>query len=356
MLNGRGLWALCVAVLLSACSDDSVDTSEMPYDGIAFRQLIVSDPPVPGRTAICEFGETETLDAKGRPVASRDAFTGPYAVGPGDTLRLNLFGEEGMRDLLVRVDGQGYIQVPIVAPVRVEGRTTRQIQSQLADAYRVIFQDAWVTVQLEDAVSKPIYFLGEFRSPGVKYLERPVDLLQSLGMADGLEEDAFLPGGRLMRRNRVCAVDLFALLREGDFNQNVDIQPYDVLFMPARQDMSVYVLGAVASPGEVPFGSEGRTLLEVLSMSGGVNRSSAFLDQVRVIRSFSPVHGEMLILDVEAMLRGEALDYPLEPNDVVFVPNSALGSWNEAIAEILPSLQLISSALTPYALIRTLAD
>jgi polysaccharide export outer membrane protein len=346
------IWLTVVA--LGACANVSVDTSDMMQDGVAFRQPLVTANSTETGQTICAFPEAQAAGGKSNVSSVRDAFSGPYAIGPGDTLRLNLFGEEGMRDLLVRVDSQGYIQVPIIAPVQVEGKTTRQIQSQLARAYSTVFLDAWVTVQLEDAVSKPIYFLGEFREPGVKYLERPMDLLQSLGMANGLEEDAFLPGGRLMRRDRVCPVDLFALLREGDFRQNIEIQPFDVLFVPARQDMSVYVLGAVGSPGEVPFGSEGRSLLEVIAMSGGVPLGSARIEEVRVIRSYSPVIGEMFVIDMAAMLRGEARDFQLEPNDVVFVPRSSLGSWNEAIAEILPSLQLISSALTPYALLVSL--
>ena len=262
-----GLFGFALLTLvLSACAPDRLDTSEMQHDGIAFRQIFVGEQSARSGAGQCDVEEEVATGGKGQPATWRDAFTTAYGVGPGDVLRLNLFGEEGMRDLFVRVDGQGYIQVPIIDALNVEGRTTRQIQNLLTASYSSVFIDAWVTVQLEEAVSKPIYFLGEFRNPGVKYLDRPVDLLQSLGLADGLEEDAFLPGGRLMRRNTVCSIDLFALLREGDFTQNVAIQPFDVLFVPARQDMSVYVLGAVGSPGEVPFGSEGRTLLEVLAM------------------------------------------------------------------------------------------
>jgi polysaccharide export outer membrane protein len=56
------------------------------------------------------------------------------------------------------------------------------------------------------------------------------------------------------------------------------------------------------------------------------------------------------------MLRGERLDFELEPDDVIYVPRSALGSWNEAIRQILPSLQLLSGAIAPVALITTLAE
>ena len=31
-----------------------------------------------------------------------------YRVGPGDELRFNIFGEEGMRDLVARVDAEAF--------------------------------------------------------------------------------------------------------------------------------------------------------------------------------------------------------------------------------------------------------
>ena len=80
----------------------------------------------------------------------------------------------------------------------------------------------------------------------------------------GLSADAYLPGARLLRDNHVCTVDLNALLRNGDFSQNVWIKPRDVIFAPRKEDMSVYVLGAVGSPQFVAHRADGRTLLQIL--------------------------------------------------------------------------------------------
>jgi polysaccharide export outer membrane protein len=44
----------------------------------------------------------------------------------------------------------------------------------------------------------------------------------------------------------------------------------------------------------------------------------------------------------------------MEPGNVVFVPRTALGDWNVAIGEILPSLQVIGGVLTPITLIESL--
>jgi polysaccharide export outer membrane protein len=118
--------------------------------------------------------------------------------------------------------------------------------------------------------------------------------------------------------------------------------------------MSVYVLGAVARPQAIPFGNTGRTILQVLSMAGGPKPGAAQLKAIRIIRSSSPISGELIVYDATSILSGRGPDFPLEPGDVIYVPSGALGDWNAAIAEILPSLTLISGILTPIALVQGL--
>ena len=175
-----------------------------------------------------------------------------------------------------------------------------------------------------------------------------------MALAGGLLQDAYLPGARLLRDDRICTVDLNALLRNGAFEQNVWMRPRDVIFAPRKEDMSVYVLGAVGSPQAGAFGPEGRTLLQVLSIAGGPVPGQAQLTDIRIIRTASPTQGELIIVDATRMLTGRGLDFPVEPGDVVFVPRSALGDWNVAIGQILPNLQLIGGVLTPITLIESL--
>jgi polysaccharide export outer membrane protein len=173
-------------------------------------------------------------------------------------------------------------------------------------------------------------------------------------MGGGLTPDAYLPGARLIRNDVMCIVDLQALLKQGRFDHNVYVASGDVIFAPRKEDMQVYMLGAVGKPRAVPFGADGRTLLEALSMAEGPDEANALLTDVRIVRSYSTTEGELLIVDVDAMLTGNALDYPLMPGDVVYVPRSALGNWNEAIAAILPSLELIGGIISPIVLIENL--
>jgi polysaccharide export outer membrane protein len=338
--------ALAVLVAASACTP-ALDAKSLRHDGVVERMSVAA--PAVARSGGPSCGASRL--AAGTKGGSA-GFT--PKVGPGDNLKFNIFGEEGMSDLTARVDDAGFVQLPIVELVRVGGKTTRDIQADLKQAYAPHMINPWVTVELIAAESAPLYFLGEFREPGVRYMKGRTNVVEAVALAGGLSGDAYLPGARLLRDDRICTVDLNALLRNGAFDQNVWMKPRDVIFAPRKEDMSVYVLGAVGRAQAVPFGANGRTLLQALTEAGGPEAGKALLREIRIIRTASPTQGELIVVDATRMLTGRGLDFPLEPGDVVFVPRSVLGDWNVAIGEILPSLQLIGGVLTPITLIESL--
>ncbi len=76
----------------------------------------------------------------------------------------------------------------------------------------------------------------------------------------------------------------------------------------------------------------------------------------RSIRSLSTTRGELLIVDFDKILRGEALPLPLMQGDIVYVPRSNFGAWNDALNEMLPSLQAISTILQPFVQLKFLSE
>jgi polysaccharide export outer membrane protein len=63
-----------------------------------------------------------------------------------------------------------------------------------------------------------------------------------------------------------------------------------------------------------------------------------------------------MVVDFDKILRGEAMPLFLQQGDIVFVPKSGLGNWNDAINEILPSLQAFSTLLQPFVSIKYLSE
>ena len=297
--------------------------------------------------------EVQEIRAADLPIESvEDA----YRLGTGDVLRINVFNEPGLENVQVAVDGAGEIQLPVLERVTVAGMTVSEVQDLLKAGYASTFVDPWVVVQVAAARSRPVYLLGEFRASGVHYMDRAMRLLQVLAAGQGLSENAWLRGARLIRDDAVAAVDVHALLRGAAMEQNVWVRAGDTLYVPALTDQRVFALGAVNSPGAQPVANHSMTLLEAISRAGDVRRGEALTREVRVIRSFSPTSGQLIVVDLERILRGEVPDFPLQPGDVVFVPNNAIGHWNDVIAAVRPTLGAFSAGLDPFVTMKALED
>lgn len=106
-------------------------------------------------SGIAQSGSTEAL-------STRQAK--PYALGTGDRLRINVFGQEDLSGEFV-VDGTGIISLPLIGDVKASSLSTSQLQVSIADA----LADGYL---LEPRVSaevinfRPFYILGEVRAPG----------------------------------------------------------------------------------------------------------------------------------------------------------------------------------------------
>ncbi len=296
--------------------------------------------------------------------AQQEAPPADYIVGPNDVLFVNVFGDPklsssvlaGDRALGSRVDGAGTVQLPLVGSVQVAGLTLGQIQQKLQQAYAKYISQPWVVVEIVEPQSQPLYLVGEFNSPGVYYMDRPTNLVQAIALAHGVKPDAHIRGARVLRNDRVLPVDIYRLLHEGAFDQNVWLHPNDTIFVPDSKDQQVFVLGEVARPGAVPMIRGRLTLTEAIALAGGPLKAGTDLKRIGIIRSLSPTRGELIVIDFRRVLEGAAWPFPLMAGDIVYVPRTELGRWNDAIREILPTLQVISAALQPFVQVQFLAD
>jgi len=288
-----------------------------------------------------------------------------YTIGPGDVLHVSVNGDEtlgspsgtsGGRPIGSRVDGDGYIQLPLVGRARVGGLSLRAARLHLREHYGKQLRDPSVVVEVLEFGSQPIYLVGAMRDPGVVYLDRPTTVVQGLALGGGLELEASLRGATVHRDGRMLPVDLYRLLVEGDVSQNIYLRGNDTVFVPDGQDQVVFVLGSVPTPAVVPMYNGRLTLTQALASAEGLERAGSTLSHIRVIRSLSPTRGELLIVDYLKITRGEALPFPLRAGDVVFVPRNKFGSWNDTLAEITPSLEVVRDLLQPFVQISVLTD
>jgi polysaccharide biosynthesis/export protein len=285
-----------------------------------------------------------------------------YLIGPGDVLLININGKpeysvigtsSGSKVQGSRVDGNGDIHVPLMGTLRVAGLTVSQVQERLQGPLRKYLQEPWVVVEIAEYKSQPIYLLGQFKNSGVFYLDRPLTLLQGIALGNGFDTSANLRSACLIRDKKIAAVDVYDLLRKGDAAQNVWLRQGDTIYIPDNRNQQVFIFGAVKKPGAVPLPTGGLNLAQAIA-SAELKDVGYDFRHVRIIRSLSTTRGELIVVDFDKVLRGEALPFQLQEGDIVYVPQSPFGTWNEAIAELLPSLQAVSAILQPFVQIEFL--
>jgi len=109
--------------------------------------------------------------------------TGPYRLGAGDRLRLQVFGQEELSQEYV-VSDSGVITMPLIGAVDAEGQTVSELEAGIARQLRDgILVDPNVTAEV--MTYRPFYILGETRAPGqYPYVPR-MTVLTAVSMSGG---------------------------------------------------------------------------------------------------------------------------------------------------------------------------
>jgi polysaccharide export outer membrane protein len=118
------------------------------------------------------------------------------------------------------------------------------------------------------------------------------------------------------RTTSELAAEIETRLRDGYLRE-----PQVSVRILARQNREVSVLGEVKQPGSYPY-KERLTLVQAISLAGGLS-PLALERKVRLIRETDRGR-ETFEIDVRQILDRGREDLPLEPGDIVFVPDSPI--------------------------------
>jgi len=123
------------------------------------------------------------------------------------------------------------------------------------------------------------------------------------------------------------------------------IRDFSVDLLPREwREKKIFILGEVASPGVYNFAS-GLTVMQALALAGGY-KNTAVLRDMRIIRG-NLDNPELIRVDLHKTAKGkDTRDILLARNDVIFVPRSAVGDWNNFInLYIRPTVEVLSMPL-----------
>ncbi|RXN86632.1 hypothetical protein C7R54_16990 [Achromobacter aloeverae] len=193
------------------------------------------------------------------------------AVGPGDTLGINIMGTGGAQ-ARVTIDADGGVVVPMLGTIRVSGLTPaaigRRIEQDLRS--RGFMTDPQVAVEVLTLRSRIVSVLGKVERPGRYPIEGHLSVLELLAMAGGASKDA-ADVVTLVRRadGGKDRINLYVSNRQAPSQtvQDTELQPGDVVFVPDAPRF--YVYGEVGKPGGYPV-EHGLNVMRALSLAGGL--------------------------------------------------------------------------------------
>lgn len=248
-------------------------------------------------------------------------------LGPGDQIQIEVLGRASSRsDVSVGPDGKVYFD--LLPGMDVWGLTIAQTKRALEKELEKYVAGAEVSVTLRAVGSKYIWMLGSLDKPGIYPVTAPTTLLEAMSLAGGTRRDqsaattvemADLRHASVIRNGLPLPVDFQRLLEQGDMSQNIYLRPDDFVYIPSGAAREIYLFGAVRTPRSFAL-SETPTLVAAITSGGGPVRD-AYLSQVAIVRG-SLTKPEIAVVNYNDILEGRAGDIPLEPHDIVFVPNS----------------------------------
>jgi polysaccharide export outer membrane protein len=314
---GRGLLALSLAALLGSGCAIRPPSESLPAANIAPSSDAATPPMV---TQVNSALVTAALQAP--------SSTADYRLGADDLLEITLFNvpESGAgilsRRAEVRVTQEGMITLPLLGDIPVAGLTVSATEQVLRERYNEYLHHPQVGVYLKEYRSQRVSVIGAVRGPGMFQLTGPKTLGDVLAQAGGVTEKA---SSRLhiYRQNgqdrHTLVVDLLALASNPGL-VNMPVQPGDMINVPPSG--MFFVHGAVMKPGSHPL-AQPYTLSQAIAVAGGVDVNLADHSHVAIFRRRDAQESDRVMVNLKAILEGEAADLPIEADDVIVVPISS---------------------------------
>lgn len=171
-----------------------------------------------------------------RPTLSSDTPLPEYTIERGDELGIRFFYDRDL-DETVRVRPDGRISLRLIPEVVAWGKTARELGELLGELYSKELAQPEITVIVKTFSAQRIFVTGEVGKPGQIDLVGATTVSQAVAEAGGQLDTARLNEVIVIRRNpdrtpRVMLVNLKAAMKGEDPKQDIDLQPYDVVYLP----------------------------------------------------------------------------------------------------------------------------
>lgn len=252
-----------------------------------------------------------------------------YLLGPGDGLRISLWGDMPTSFNTV-VTPEGTILLPTVGSMDVQGLTLSTVKRMVKEQLLKRYRNVEITTTLVRLRSRRIPVTGAVRNPGI-FIASSVDRVsQVIAKAGGFIEKSETSSIQASKRRvkvlhwdgSVGYADIQRYEVTGDLTSNPVVRDGDVVYVPVREDNINLcgIFGAVRAPGYFEY-VPGDKFTDLLALAHGLTMDADSL-MAEIVR-FGPDHVSTFTVPVDLSLvfspESEIHDIPLLPDDRVYI-------------------------------------
>jgi protein involved in polysaccharide export with SLBB domain len=164
-------------------------------------------------------------------------------VSIGDTIQFfDSYHPDEIRGTQV-VDIDGSILVPEAGSVYVAGFTRSEVESYLTQKLSVYFEETDIKVNIKTGGKKVYYVMGQVRRQGPFPYTGDLTLYEAVILASPVDHGSNLGRVRLIRPDPrepfVITADITELWESGDSTYNIQVNEYDIIYVPPTLLQSV---------------------------------------------------------------------------------------------------------------------
>jgi len=218
--------------------------------------------------------------------------------------------------------------------------TVEQLEGELTERLRKYIRNPEVAINVVEFKSQPVSVIGFVDKPGVIQLEGRKTLIEVLSMAGGLRQDAGY-GVKITRKSEwgpiplpsaktdsngysIAEVNIRGINDASHPEENILILPFDVISVPRAG--IVYVMGEVKKPGGFALNDkQSISVLQAIALSEGMG-INAQGKKSKILRPVPGTNRLEIPINLDQLLQGKTADVTLQPEDILFVPNSSAKS------------------------------
>ena len=252
-------------------------------------------------------------------------------IGSHDLLSLTVY-EAPELSRSIRVSGEGMLRLPMLRQaIQAQGLMPEELEGAIARALQSeeILVDPVVTVNILEYASRPISVAGAVHKPVTFQAVGSTTLLDAITRAEGLSKEAGpeilvtrrQPGSDGAPISLVQRVPVKGLIDAADPELNLALAGGEEIRVPEAG--KVYVVGNVRKPGVYPVDDASDTsVLKMLALSEGLVPFAA--KRAFIFRREAGTVGPKneIPIELKAIMDRKSPDVPLQPNDVLYVPDN----------------------------------